>query len=433
MRADAARTPAGRARPAIRGSSLYPPGTLALRAANPAVPPPRRILLLNERDIRHPNAGGAEVHCFEVYRRLAARGDEITLLAAGFPGAPAEEIVQGIRVVRLGARVAYYLQVAAAYRRLRRAAPFDVVNEQTNKFPYFARLWVHEPLVIWIHHLFGHLAFRQVAAPIALATFVAERMMPRIYRGLPVAAISPSTRDELVAKGFPAADVHVIPNAVDHAAYRPTSDPRAPVPTVVAVGRLEPAKGMHVLIDAVARLPGVHLVIAGIGNAERDLRAQIARLGVGDRVELRGFVPEAEKIRLMQTAHVFASASAKEGWGLSVLEAGRVRNPDRRERRAGPPRRRPARHDRPARTPRRPGVVRGGDPTSARRSRRARALRARRPRARRLVQLGCDGGCDLGSSRRSARAPERPPVTTSRAVAFMVARFRVSACARAAA
>jgi glycosyltransferase involved in cell wall biosynthesis len=283
--------------------------------------------LLNERDIRHPNAGGAEVHCFEVYRRLAARGDEITLLAAGFPGAPAEEIVQGIRVVRLGPRVAYYLQVAAAYRRLRRAAPFDVVNEQTNKFPYFARLWVHEPLVIWIHHLFGHLAFRQVAAPIALATFVAERMMPRIYRGLPVAAISPSTRDELVAKGFPAADVHVIPNAVDHTAYRPTSGPRAPVPTVVAVGRLEPAKGMHVLIDAVARLPGVHLVIAGIGNAERDLRAQIARLGVGDRVELRGFVPEAEKIHLMQTAHVFASASAKEGWGLSVLEAGACGTP----------------------------------------------------------------------------------------------------------
>ena len=54
--------------------------------AHPSVKP-RRILLLNERDIRHPNAGGAEVHCFEVYRRLAARGDDVTLLAAGFPGA----------------------------------------------------------------------------------------------------------------------------------------------------------------------------------------------------------------------------------------------------------------------------------------------------------------------------------------------------------
>jgi len=288
---------------------------------------PRRILLLNERDILHPNAGGAEVHCFEVYRRLAARGDEITLLAAGFPGAAAEEVVQGIRVVRLGDRIRYYGRAVAAYRRLRRVGPFDVVNEQTNKFPYFARLWVSEPVVVWIHHLFGRLAFRQVAAPIALATFLAEQLVPRVYRGLLVAAISPSTRDELVAKGFPPADVRVIPNAVDHDAYRPAEGTRAGTPTVVAVGRLEPAKGMHVLIDAVARLPGVRLVIAGTGNAEAALRARIARLGVGDRVELRGFVDEAEKIRLMQSAHVFASASAKEGWGLSVLEAGACGTP----------------------------------------------------------------------------------------------------------
>lgn len=294
--------------------------------AHPSVKP-RRILLLNERDIRHPNAGGAEVHCFEVYRRLAARGDEVTLLAAGFPGAAPDELVDGIRVIRLGERIGYYRRVIAAYRRLRRTGPFDVVNEQTNKFPYFARLWVHEPLVIWIHHLFGRLAFRQVAAPIALATFVAESLVPVVYRGLPVAAISPSTRDELVRIGFPERDVHVIPNAVDHARYHPTEGPRADVPTVAAVGRLEPAKGMHVLIDAVARLPGVRLLIAGTGNAERDLRAQVARLGVGDRVELRGFVSEDEKVRLMQEAHVFASASAKEGWGLSVLEAGACGTP----------------------------------------------------------------------------------------------------------
>lgn len=282
--------------------------------------PNRRILLLNERDIRHPQAGGAEVHCFEVYRRLAARGDDITLLATGFTGAPPEELVDGIRVVRLGRRITYYLQVVSAYRRLRRAAAFDVVNEQMNKFPYFARLWVHEPLVVWIHHLFGRLAFRQQAAPIAAATFVAEALVPRLYRGLPVAAISPSTRDELVAKGFRSEDVHVVPNAVDHDRYRP-GESRAGVPTVAAVGRLEPSKRMDVLVDAVARLPGVHLVIAGVGNAEPAIRARIAALGVGDRVRLAGFVSEEEKVRLMQTAHVFASASVKEGWGLSVLEA----------------------------------------------------------------------------------------------------------------
>ncbi len=41
----------------------------------------RRLLVLNERDPRHPQAGGAEVHLREIFRRLAAAGDAVTLLA----------------------------------------------------------------------------------------------------------------------------------------------------------------------------------------------------------------------------------------------------------------------------------------------------------------------------------------------------------------
>jgi glycosyltransferase involved in cell wall biosynthesis len=229
------------------------------------------------------------------------------------------------------------------------------VNEQTNKFPYFARLWVHEPLVIWIHHLFGHLAFRQVAAPIALATAVAERMMPRIYRGLPVAAISPSTRDELVAKGFPAADVHVIPNAVDHAAYRPTSDPRAPVPTVVAVGRLEPAKGMHVLIDAVARLPGVHLVIAGIGTPSATCGRRSRASASGIASSSAASFPEAEDPPHADGARLRIGLGGRRAGVFRCSRPGRA-EPRRSRRRAFRLRDAVQRHDRPARTP--------GDPAS---------------------------------------------------------------------
>lgn len=280
----------------------------------------RRILVLNERDPRHPGAGGAEVHCFEVFRRLAASGDDVTVLAAGFPGATAEEHIDGIRVLRLGGRLSYYAHVIPAYRRLRRERPFDAVAEAMCKFPYFSRLWVDAPIMVFVHHLFGLLAFRQVSAPIAAATYAAELLVPWLYRGLPVAAISPSTRDELVRKGFPASDVRVIPNAVDHARYRPGAT-RAPVPTVLSVGRLEPTKRMEVVIGAVASLPDVRLVIVGTGGEEGRLRARAAALGVADRVTFTGFVPDDEKIRLMQDAHVLATASQKEGWGLTVLEA----------------------------------------------------------------------------------------------------------------
>ena len=51
------------------------------------VPDPCRVLILNERDPRHPAAGGAELHVFEIFSRLAARGYPITLLCERFAGA----------------------------------------------------------------------------------------------------------------------------------------------------------------------------------------------------------------------------------------------------------------------------------------------------------------------------------------------------------
>ena len=281
----------------------------------------RRILLLNERDLHHPQAGGAEVHCFEIFRRLVAAGDEVTLLASDFAGASPEEMVQGIRVRRVGSRFGYYARVPAAYRRLRREAPLDVVVEDLNKFPFFARLWVREPVVVLAHHLFGRTAFRQVAFPIAAATVAAEWLVPRLYRGLPVVAVSPSTRDELARGGLRPTDVRVIPNGLDHTHYRPGPGPRAASPTVLVLGRVEPYKRVDLLVDAVAALPGVRLVVAGTGTGLDAVRARVAACGVEDRVEVRGAVDEEEKVRLLQTAHVAASASEKEGWGLTVLEA----------------------------------------------------------------------------------------------------------------
>jgi glycosyltransferase involved in cell wall biosynthesis len=288
----------------------------------------RRLLVLNERDLHHPQAGGAEVHCFEVFRRLAEGGDRVVLLSAGFPGAREEETIDGIEVRRVGERLGYYAKLPGAYRRLRATLRPDVVVEDLNKFPVFARLWVREPLVVFVHHLFGATAFRQVAFPIAAATWMAEQLVPLVYRGLPVIAVSPSTRDELVRGGLRTRDVRVIPNGVDRRRYRPGAGPPASSPpTVLVLGRVEPYKRTERVVDAVAALAGVRLIIAGTGTGIAAVRARVAKKGVGDRVELRGFVDEDEKVRLLQESHVLATASEKEGWGLTVLEAGACGTP----------------------------------------------------------------------------------------------------------
>jgi glycosyltransferase involved in cell wall biosynthesis len=281
----------------------------------------RHVLVLNERDLQHPRAGGAEVHCFEVCRRLVARGDRVTLFATRFEGAAAEEMVDGVRVIRFGNPLTYYAQVPLAYARLRRREPLDVVIEDLNKFPYFACLWVRDPVVVFVHHLWGVTAFRQVAAPIALAVFVAEWLVKRLYRRIPVIAVSPSTRAELLAAGLRADDVHLVPNGVDHERYCPNGRPPARPPFVLSLGRVEAYKYVDRVVEAVAGVPGLRLVVAGRGTAMPALERRVAELRVEDRVDLRGFVSEDEKIALLREATVHAIASDKEGWGITVIEA----------------------------------------------------------------------------------------------------------------
>ena len=59
-----------------------------------------KILVMNWQDPRNPLAGGAEVQFREVFSRIAAAGHSVTLVCSGFDGAPREEMLDGIRVVR---------------------------------------------------------------------------------------------------------------------------------------------------------------------------------------------------------------------------------------------------------------------------------------------------------------------------------------------
>ena len=60
------------------------------------------ILLVNWQDRDNPQAGGAEIHLFEIFGRLAARGHRVRLVCSGWPGAPPRAMVDGIEVSGIG-------------------------------------------------------------------------------------------------------------------------------------------------------------------------------------------------------------------------------------------------------------------------------------------------------------------------------------------
>lgn len=285
-----------------------------------------RILVVNWQDRLNPQAGGAEIHLHEVFGRLVERGHSVTALVSGWPGAPRRETVDGLEVHRVGGRYTFNLVAPRYYRTELAARDFDVMVEDLNKVPLFAPFWSRSPLVLLVHHLFGRTAFEEAPFPMALATWLLERPLGRVYRDVPVEAVSRSTAEDLVERGFSTDQIVVIPNGVDLTFYSPSeAEPRFVVPTLLYLGRLKRYKRVDLVVRALARLRDrgmdARLVIAGRGDHEPELRRLISKLGLQDAVEMPGFVSEEEKRRLFRQAWVHVLTSPREGWGITNLEA----------------------------------------------------------------------------------------------------------------
>jgi len=285
-----------------------------------------RILVVNWQDRENPQAGGAEAHLHEIFGRLARRGHEVTLLVSGWRGAPRRARLDGMEVYRAGGRYTFSLAAPAAFRRHLVQRRFDVVVEDLNKVPLYTPLWTPGPVVLLVHHLFGATAFLEASPPVAAATWLLERGVPRVFRNAPTLAVSESTRQDLIARGLHARAIEVIPNGIDLDRFSP--DPaveKFPHPTLLYLGRLKRYKRVDLPIRAVARLReerlDVRFLVGGRGDHRRALEKLVSRLGLEDRVSFLGYVSEERKVELFRRAWVHVLTSPKEGWGIANLEA----------------------------------------------------------------------------------------------------------------
>lgn len=285
-----------------------------------------RILAVNWLDLENPQAGGAEIHFFEIFGRLVQRGHEVTLICSGWKGADASRNIDGVEVRRFGGRHSFALLGRGAVRRVLSQCSYDVVVEDINKLPLYLATMTRRPCYVIVPHLFGTTAFREATLPIATLVWLAERPIPRVYRRAAFHAISDSTREDLIRRGVPAPSVRVIFPGVDADWFRPDETvPRFEVPTFVYVGRLKRYKGVDTVLQAVALLReeglDVRLQIAGKGDDQSRLEQIASDLDLGDSVSFLGFVTEAEKRTLLRRAWALVFPSVKEGWGIANVEA----------------------------------------------------------------------------------------------------------------
>ena len=144
------------------------------------------------------------------------------------------------------------------------------------------------------------------------------KVAPRVYRGARYVTVSEASKSDLVALGVRDRDIAIVENGVD-----PIPDELPVVPDdgkvhVVTLSRLVPHKRIEHAIDAIAGRDDVVLDILGSGWWEDKLREYAA-----GRAEIRfhGHVNDAYKHAILSRAALHLMPSAKEGWGIAVIEA----------------------------------------------------------------------------------------------------------------
>ena len=255
---------------------------------------------------------------------------------------------------------------------------------------------------------------------------IEHRMAPPIYRRSQIVTLSSSSKNEIVERlRIPPERVTVSPPGVEPA-FSPGGE-RSEAPLVVAVGRLVPVKRFELLIDGLVRLkarhPELRAVIVGEGYERPRLEALIAGHGAGGWISLPGYVPDDELISLYRQAWVVASTSLREGWGMTVTEAGACGTPSVVTRISG--------HEDAVVHGRsgllvddRDGLVAALDTTLADEVARQ-APGHRGPGTRRAVHLGCHSPSHVGRARRRvARSPGPVDARSPRPVRALIAQAR---------
>jgi glycosyltransferase involved in cell wall biosynthesis len=119
----------------------------------------------------------------------------------------------------------------------------------------------------------------------------------------------------------------VVHNGIDTTRFAPRApngDRSGPV-RFVALGRLDPRKGLDLALAALARVPGAMLDVVGDGGARASLERLAEDLGVRSRVRFTGFAGDVRDA--IASADVALSSSRDEGLGVALIEAMAMERP----------------------------------------------------------------------------------------------------------
>jgi len=310
---------------------------------------------------RTRDAGGMNVYIRELSRELGRGGIYVDIFTRrSHPDTPdIQHISERVRLITITAGPAEPLPPSALHPyvseftcRVARFAernehPYDMVHSHywlsAAAAAPLAREWdvPHVTMFHTVERLKGQqqgIALEEVSALKECATTIRIESEGRIATSADCVIVSTDLEGDQLRRLYGLAPSHtrVIPCGVDLDAFTPATPERraaarrslglGDTPTLLFVGRLDPIKGIDLLLESVAllRTPARLLVVGGdpAGDPEVErLRARAAELGIADRVRFPGAVPQRNLPTYYHAADAVVVSSRYESFGLVAVEA----------------------------------------------------------------------------------------------------------------
>ncbi len=295
-----------------------------------------------------PYPGGAEKVVYEIGKRLAKKGHEVTVLTSRLPNTPKEEVMEGINIVRSPAL--YFEKLPFSFL----PPPFtlapllnsDILKQDADVFHMHNRFWYYLGTLLTIKLLKKKNLMLTLhnARPIGIdwATDTsgkmydvlwANRIMENCNR---ITAVSDWTKRVTVPKAlWPKSTV--IHNAVDNRRFKPRPRKSAQFvrdkfgigdeELILTNARMVKQKGYEYLLDAFAKLKAdkehknAKMIAIGKGPLKEWIVKRAQELGVGDSFFPTTGIPEEELPLYYNAADVFQLSSIWEPCAVVLFEA----------------------------------------------------------------------------------------------------------------
>lgn len=291
----------------------------------------------------YPHTGGTEKYVKDLSIALTRAGHEVTVISTNLPAeknAPAEEMMQGFKVIRLPATNLFsYLPVTKKKFDLDMLKGYDIVHCHVPSFGFLREVVekVPQPVIVTYHcditvseKYYGIPVPRWFVKSVEKPANVMARML--LKRADVVYNTTKTYADTSpVLKHLP--NVRHIPIGIFHDHIDEMqkklglTEKDKNLKQILWLGRMAGNKGCDYMVKAMPMIlkqfPDTKLVICGDGEEKAHINDLIDKLGVRKSIEMYGIVKFDELVKLFYTSlvYVFPSINRLEAFGIVQLES----------------------------------------------------------------------------------------------------------------